>query len=522
MSTPQPSWRITVLWFFLALATGALFAHAALPGIAPASDLWDYSQEARQIARGEGFTSLYTYPVFLGADNPPFPVRWRMPLYALLGALLLKLGIALPAGFLYFAAIARALLVALTYRLGAKLHSPRVGSWAAACALVCPLLLDFYNPGMSQVHAAALELIAWILLLGSGGALAAGLAALAAASAWYMRGETMLFVPLWLWVAARPAWRAQDEPPRPRWARALTFACVFAALCLPWLIVSQRSGLAIQGNPMLLYTRQYPGYSSSRMLGAQLPGIVEYVLRHPGTFAFRFMKDIAGYLLDLSDGLGPLVIGVGIAGIALGGLKDVRPVARRYAPFLLAIAVQILAMSALERSPRFLVPVVPFVLVLLGVVAAPAFERLARNRVLAALLVLVVLERGARVFSQRDDALRRFPPVPASTATATTERARDWPREGLVLSDAPDWIAWRLDRPALFFPLLSQLDSLCEARPVAAIWLSPVARQRNIADGDTAWAGKLDRNEPIAGFGRPELLPGGSRVYTRAPGKSFP
>jgi hypothetical protein len=522
MNAPASSWRITVLWFLLALVAGALFAHAALPRIAPASDLWDYSQEARQIARAEGFTSLYTYPVLLGADNPPFPVRWRMPLYAVLGALLLKLGIALPGGFLYLAAVARALLVALTHRLGARLHSPLVGAWAAACALVCPLLLDFYNPGMSQVHAAALDLIAWMLVLGSGGALAAGLAALAAAGAWYLRGETLLFVPLWLWVAARPWSRAQGERPRTRWPRALTFACVFAALCVPWMIVSQRAGLAIQGNPMLLYTPQYPGYSSSRMLGASLPGILEYVLRHPGTFAFRFMKDIAGYLLDLADGLGPLVIGVGIAGMALGGLRDVRSFARRYSSLLLAIAVQILAMSALERSPRFLVPVVPFVLVLLGVVATPALERLARNRALVALLFLVVFERGARVLSQRDDALRRFPPVPASTETATTERARDWPREGLVLSDAPDWIAWRLDRPALFFPLMSQLDSLCAARPVAAIWLSPVARQRNIADGDTAWAGKMDRDDPIAGFGRPELLPGGARVYARPHGESFP
>jgi hypothetical protein len=113
---------VAALWFLLALAVGGLFAHAAIPGITPASDLWDHSQTARQIARGEGFTSLYTYPLFLGHEDSPFPVRWRMPLYAVLGALLLKLGIALPAGFLYLAGAARALLVALTYRLGAKLH----------------------------------------------------------------------------------------------------------------------------------------------------------------------------------------------------------------------------------------------------------------------------------------------------------------------------------------------------------------------------------------------------------------
>src|SRR6266850_3522939 len=111
MDSAPPSWRVAVLWFLLALAAGVLFAHAAIPGIAPASDLWDHSQAARQIARDEGFTSLYTYPLFLGQDSAPFPIRWRMPLYAFLGALMLKLGIALPGGFLYLGAVAHGLLV---------------------------------------------------------------------------------------------------------------------------------------------------------------------------------------------------------------------------------------------------------------------------------------------------------------------------------------------------------------------------------------------------------------------------
>src|SRR5439155_22162295 len=115
--------RTALLWAILALAAASVFALAAIPVIAPGSDLWDYSQEARQIARRQGCTSLYTYPVFLGHEGSPFPVLWRMPLYAVLGALLLKLGVPLPAGFLYLGAVAHALLVALTYWWGAKVHS---------------------------------------------------------------------------------------------------------------------------------------------------------------------------------------------------------------------------------------------------------------------------------------------------------------------------------------------------------------------------------------------------------------
>ena len=504
---------MALLWFLLALAAGILFARAALPGIAPASDLWDYSQEARQIARGEGFTTLYTYPLFLdGSSNAPFPVLWRMPLYALLGAFLLKLGIALPGGFLYLGAFAHALLVAVTYLLGARIHSSRAGSWAAACALACPILLDFYNPGMSQAPATVLAVTVWVLLLRSGGALSAVLAALAAAGAWYLRGESLLMVPIWLWVAARgPEGRA------PRWARAAAFAAVYVICCIPWVIASQRAngGFSIQGNPMLLYTSQYPGYSSSRMLGAQLPGMLEYVSHHPGEFAVRYAKDIAGYMIDLLDGIGPIALGVAFAGIAIRGSLPSWSRLGRYAPLFVAIALQILAMSALERSPRFLVPVLPLVLVLVGAAAAPVLDRLAKNRAMIALLLALILERGARVVYQRTDALRRFPPVSARTASSVLDRAPAWPRGGLVLSDAPDWIAWHLDRPALFLPLMSQVDSLSSARQIDAIWLSPVARDRNVADHDTAWVGKMDRNEPLRGYGGPDLLPGGSRVYVR-------
>ena len=163
----------------------------------------------------------------------------------------------------------------------------------------------------------------------------------------------------------------------------------------------------------------------------------------------------------------------------------------------------------------FLIPVVPLILTLIGVAGAPALARIFSPRVLTALLLVLTLERGARVLHQRADALRRFPPVPMDTVPELVKQAQDWPRGGLVLSDTPDWIAWHLDRPALLLPLRAQLDSLTEARPVPAIWLSPIARARNVADGDTAWVGAMDRDETLRGFSGPEALAGGSTLYVR-------
>jgi hypothetical protein len=120
-------WRAAALWALLALALATLFACVTYSRIPPSSDVWDYAQEARQLARSQGFTSLYTYPTHLGTEPAPFPVRWRMPLYAAIGAAFLTLGLPLPLGFFIVAVLAHAALVGLVFLLASHLHSPRAG-----------------------------------------------------------------------------------------------------------------------------------------------------------------------------------------------------------------------------------------------------------------------------------------------------------------------------------------------------------------------------------------------------------
>src|SRR5256885_8238183 len=130
------------------------------------------------------------------------------------------------------------------------------------------------------------------------------------------------------------------------------------------------------------------------------------------------------------------------------------------APLLIAIAWQILAMSALERSPRFLTPVLPLACVVLGIAAAPGLARLARRRALIAVFTAIVLERGANVIYQRGDAHRRFPPVGPATESVLAERIRGWPPAGPVLSAAPHWAPRAPQRPAPFLSPLRQLHAV--------------------------------------------------------------
>jgi hypothetical protein len=522
MARSSISLREGILWAVLALAIGIAFAMAAIPTISPSSDLWDYAQEARQITRGEGFTSLYTYPLHLGRYGPPFPVFWRMPLYAGLGAVLIRMGAELPSGFLLIAAVAHAALVALVFVFAASLGSRLAGGVAAAAAIACPLLLDSYNPGMSQVPAAALGLAAWIFLVRGRGLSSAVLGALSAAAAWYLRGEAALMVPLWVLAALLPASGGGGY----RWGRATVFAIVCLLAALPWVLwVAQiHVGTSpIRGNPTLLYTPEYPGYSSARMLGAELPGVLGYIADHPRTFAVRYAKDLVGYGVDLLGGLGPVALGLAIAGILLSrAFASNGPAARLESPpvargviLLLcsAIAVQVGVLSALERSPRFLVPIVPMACILIGLAARPIVCRLNPRRFLIALLAVLIAERAAVVAFQRADAGGRFPPLPRELSTTLEPLARNWSQGALVLTDVPDWVAWRLDRPAILLPMWRDLPTLLGRRQVSAILLSDAARSRNVSDGDRDWVRVIDEGAPIPGFTGPVPLPGGSRLY---------
>ena len=509
-------WRPAAAWALLALVLGTLYAVATFPNLSPQNDIWDYAQQARQISRGEGFTSLYTYPTLLRPDeSPPYPVRWRMPFYSLRGARFVQSGTPPPVGYMILSIGSQTILVLLVFLLAAHVHSNRAAHLAAAAAVACPLLLDPYHPGLSQLPVATFGLLIWILLLRRQGIPSAIAAGAVAALIWYTRAESLLFVPLWAWVA----WRGSGGG-TPCGGRAVVFVSVFALLCAPWpFLLHQWNGVAapIQGNPMLLYTPEYPGYASSRTYGEAMPGMIGYLLGHPWVFLGRWVKDVVGFGVDVAWGLGPGVLGLAIAGLLLRG-HAVRY--RELAPirvFFVAIALQVAAFAALERSPRFLTPVIPLACIAAGIAAAPALGRICGRRMLLVLFVLLVGERAAMLTFETRTAARRFPPLPAALADTLRDRAPAWPVRGIIATDVPDWTAWHLDRPAVLLPTSRTMASLERDHPIAAILLSPQARRRNAADGDSAWIGIWDRHESIGGFDGPTPMPGGARLYVRAP-----
>jgi hypothetical protein len=231
----------------------------------------------------------------------------------------------------------------------------------------------------------------------------------------------------------------------------------------------------------------------------------------------RWVKDVLGFGIDLLGGLGPIAIGLGIAGLLLREPKDRYAPLRPTIPFAIAIALQIAAFAALERSPRFLVPVAPLAFVMIGIASAPALDRICGRRALMALFALLIAERAVTVAFQTREAPRRFPPIPTETATALAAVTTKTDPKSLILSDVPDWVAWHLDKPALLLPMWRDLEAVERDHSVSGIFLSSAARARNVADADTMWVRVIDGREPIPGFSGPALLRDGSRVYVRSP-----
>jgi len=468
----------------------------------------------------------------------------RLVGYATVGAGILKLGFSLPDGWFAIAIFSHALLVALVFLLAAHLHSARAGAIAAASAIACPLLLDAYSPALSQVPTAMLSVAVWLLLMRGRGAGTALLAAVFSAAAWYMRGEALLMAPVWVWMAVSvrrtdagaampvgattPAAAAppvtpegvasRPSPDGPDWLRGAVFACAYVALCVPWLIALKAmigTAAPLEGNPMLLYTPEYPGYTSMRTYVEALPGIREYITAHPASFAFRFVKDAAGFGVDLLAGLGSIAVGLALAGLLLRETPERWRALTPAVPLLIAGALQFAAFSCLERSPRFLVPIVPLACIVIGIAAAPSLDRICGRAMVAALFAVLILERGAAVTFQTRDALRRFPPLDLALAGEMADRAADWPRGALLVTDVPDWFAWHIDRPALFLPRWSQMEQVAADHPIAGVFLTPDALDRNVRDGEPEWVRAIERWEPIPGYGPPEILAGGARLYLR-------
>lgn len=498
LAAPEPArgraFRALAALVTLAALAGAAHAYAHSPRRLVFPDAFDYAQMGRQIARGEGMTSLQAFPYALGwladrerATAPPWPNLWRFPLPTWIrAASLAALGesdAAAIAPSLLFSALTATLLFALANRLA----GPAAGLAAAAIWTLAASQRELATTGLSEpgaaLFAAALALAA--LRARDGGVRAAAGAGALLGAALLHRTNLAALAPLALVLAAGGA---REH----RLARAAVLVAAALAVALPWWLHTAHAW----GEPFLNLT------TDRGLLRLALGRDPFYALRvedadgalarslalYPSGWTWAWLRDAAPRMLGRDLGaLAPIALVAAVVD-ARAARTDARAHARA---LVAALAASGLVATALVFAPiypdvmRFYWPYAPLVA---AVACAGALARVpgawraaAAAAGVLAFALLAPRERAAPLLGAAEDA----------PARETAEIARFVPPGGVVASDVSFAVAWQAERPSVRFvggwDVLAAID--WTVVPVDAIHLSPSA--------PASWAAPLAR-PPLA------------------------
>jgi len=405
-------------------------------------DSWEYGAVARALLAGHGFRTPVIHPPLwtLRDAAGTVPVLVHGPLLpALLAPLLALLGPQLLDHVAVLAALFAALAAIALQRLGARLLSPAVGAGAAGLFTVSPLVLRAVHHDVALVAGAWLLVMALDQLLRTRphalrAGLALGLGAL-------VRPEYVLAAPLLALAARAAAWRLLGA-----WALVL----------LPWAWhgwVNAGSPLFNLSSYLLIgYWSGHPGISVMRDFGlpprAWAAALAAALPHLPPKWSSFFPHALKRVLLSPTGGTGWLAP-VG----ALAALQA--PVTRALAALAVALTLIPLGlMTATLYDERYLTPFLPVLALGAARGAAEASEWLPawahRPRTwLGALLLLVLPSTGPALHDGAHEAATARARLALERAALARAGAAHAPG-AMAYSDTPDFVAWTLDRPAVW------------------------------------------------------------------------
>jgi hypothetical protein len=449
------------------------------------SDTWDYLQEGRELYRGNGFTSLFTYPphlpdavdpIRIGSDfsgddffDPScFPVLWRQPLYPMMiaGAFAVAGG-PHPDAMLWLQGLGVVLLPLAAYFLGRRLLTPGWAALAALWTLLSPLLLAARSPlvattwfaGFFALVVGVLLLVqrarGWILL-----GLLIGVAAL-------LRMDTWILLPGLLVMF----WLSRETPGRFRGSAVvvLTAAVAFAPAVI-------RLGFLVQdgfhNTLSLVYhnTDTFPGWTSSRTLAVRELSAWGFVRDHMGEVLAKSGLNLLRYLRDLVLLPSPLLAPLLWFAVLRRG-KTGRPRAFLAGGVVAAVTV-LVVLSPMEYAARFLAPLVPLMAVGagLGIHALPRFRGLLAGTATAVGLVMVTLSLAGRpAAGTAQTAAEDLRTLMLANLDLPSRASLDRGDGGVILSDAPTVYAWIWDVcGVVWMPVASDLPEVLGMLPQSA------------------------------------------------------
>jgi len=452
------SWHL-VLLVGLTLVLSAVAWRGFDPEVIPGySDYWDYLQLGRQLASGHGFTSLFTYPIFLPASGAAaasgleaFPMLWRPPLYPAFVAVGLLLTDGSAWAPVAINVLAHLVTLLATYLLALEFTGRR---WALLSGLVValsPALMGLAEPGLATTPYAALLVLAARSVLNADNRRRAVLAGLGFGLLTLLRGEALLLLPAMIWLL----W-AGERGDRERRIWYFLFAAI--VVTLPWTIRNWMvTGRPYFGASSLLFvdTRDYPGWVSSRMSVGLDRSALLWAVANPDQVGWKAARNLFHFLVQAL--LLPLAALAPFVWTAVGRLARVGRESAFCASVLIALGLTIAVLSPLEYSPRFLHPFIPLLTVVsviilgrmreqIGVGQAVRYSRRPVIWVAAAVVTLAALQFLGGLRDARHARAAWAKEFGELKATDWAEVRRGLPAATLIDGDYPAYYAWKTGR----------------------------------------------------------------------------
>lgn len=406
-------------------------------GVSSADQL-EYAQLARQIWRGEGFTTKFIYPqTLVKVPELPHPNLARPPLYPLLvaGAYSVfgcnDVTPVLVSFLLYLAA------AGLVYAFARRYCARWIAVLAALAFAAQPLVYVAGASALAGLLGAVLLTGAVWLILERRALFAAGvLFALAYLSRYHLLALTPF-------LAAAAGW-----PREGRWPRVIGFLAGFLLAASPWWIrntlLTGSPLYSVISNELLHYTATYPEQTLYGQTEAVAP--LRFALAHPGEMLAKGWRFLREGLAATGVQLGPLVLPLAVAGFA--------PVRARGLAVLawVSLAVQLGMFATAHFEARYLVSALP----LLFVAAGAGLQRLWPKRLAPAVaaplvMALAVAQTFAMLAFARPDAyayvyfnLRWLYPREVEYVRSETQPG------DVIMTNVPWTVAWRCDRTAIY------------------------------------------------------------------------
>lgn len=475
----------------------------------------DQAQLARNLSRGEGYTTKLVRPLSL-ARVPQLghhPDLVNAPLHPFLMSLAFRLLGPSSRVASWTSGLPFLLTIPLVLWLGWHTFSRRIGVLAAvATATNLGLLTMGCNGTEVALLSMLLTLLALILVYHFEREKQRPVLTLAAGAV-----TALLYLTNYLYLLALlpvVIIMALNVPPRRRFAAVVTFMAAYLVVCAPWMIrnfvVTRNPFYSASAHEMIMGTRTHPGNTLYRTFNAAPLGFV--------AFAFENPRQIYEKIHDAAMPLHPTLLTV--AGvimtpfflvailIPLGhvGLDRVRLLL--YALMLLLTA----ALTVVMPDRTLLVPVVPTVTLVAAVLfyqlldlRVRAFSEKQKGRIIGvAVTVLLVLHMTPVILQlapgRANDAaqparVKRACQELNSITNLMTGQAVQVQNDA-VYTDIPWAVAWYSDRPAIWLPV-TMVDVRRIEQAVGQVrWLVLTPQIANVAQVERAemWADLWSRS----------------------------